>query len=441
MLSIGVVLLVFAAAVALAMAWRTPFFTPVSAYEIARLLEDRPVASERPGVTRGTFAAPPTEDANWPAAQMIRGAIARELGRPLADVSFSAKSMAPADTDADEVARFFAGDRIERDYKAYAGEGRFNPDVYDAFTAAVRMPGGGWKYIRRDRGDSLADFRWRLTMLVGLAVLLVVPVAWWFSRRIAEPIRSFAAAADRIGRREQSEPVDVRGPTEIKLAARSLNDMHARLERYVLERTSMIGAIAHDLRTPLARLAFLLAAGPEELRGRAEAEIAEMEAMIAAVLDFVAHEATPRTREPLDLPLLVEGVVDDFADMRAQVTFVSDGPAIVAGDPLSLRRMIRNLVGNAVQYAGSAEVSTAHSGSNVMIEVSDRGPGLTAADLERAFEPFYRGESSRNRTTGGIGLGLAIVRAAASAHGGDVELAARPGGGTTARITLPLQKG
>ncbi len=439
-LSIGVVLLVAGVAVGLIFAARTPFTPPLTAYEIGRLLEGRSIVQSTTGVTVATETTPPRirRDENQ-ASRLVRAAIADQLGRPIDDVRFRGRGLRESrDGQEDDARRFFSAQRIEREYELYANDGRFNPSFFDGFTAALKQDDGRWRVVRRESRDPLSRWRWTMIGWIALAVLLVVPIAWWFSRRLAEPIRAFAAAADRIGSRQQVQPVDVRGPKEIRLAARSLNDMQARLQRYLAERTSMVGAIAHDLRTPLARLAFHLALAPDALRGRAEAEIAEMEAMIAATLDFVQNEARSRAHEALDLSLLVEGVVDDFADTGANARMAEAAAVTVTGDAMLLRRLFSNLIANALAYGEAAEVSVRVAGGNAIVDIADRGPGLSPADLERAFEPFYRAETSRNRATGGIGLGLAIARTAAGAHGGDLVLANREGGGLRATVTLPL---
>jgi two-component system OmpR family sensor kinase len=198
-----------------------------------------------------------------------------------------------------------------------------------------------------------------------------------------------------------------------------------------------VGALAHDFRTPLSRLHFHLASAPEDVRAKAEAEIAEMEQMIAATLEFVENETRAHPREAVDLTLLVEGVVDDLADLGRDVRLGRAAPATVIGDAILLKRLFANLINNAVTYGHRALVTVDCGKGQAAVEVLDEGPGLSAADLERAFEPFYRAESSRNRSTGGMGLGLAIVRAAAQRHGGTVTLANRPQGGLSARVTLP----
>jgi two-component system OmpR family sensor kinase len=257
---------------------------------------------------------------------------------------------------------------------------------------------------------------------------------------LTAPIRAFAEAAERLGRDPQAPALTLEGPAEIGGAARAFNDMQERLRRYVEDRTTMIGAIAHDLRTPLTRLAFRLEAGaPEELRAKAAGDIAEMEAMIAAALAFVRDAGRPAARELLELRSLLESIADDMAATGADV-MVESGPAVVIhGDPVGLRRLFSNLIVNAVKYGGGrAWASIRQEGERAIVEVEDDGPGLPHVELDRVFEPFYRAERSRSRETGGIGLGLAVVRAVALAHGGEVSLENRHEGGLRARVILPL---
>jgi len=156
------------------------------------------------------------------------------------------------------------------------------------------------------------------------------------------------------------------------------------------------------------------------------------------VLTFIRNESTPRTRERLDLLSLIECVVDDAAMVGGDVEIGEATPVIVEGDPVALQRLFVNLVDNAVKYGGRARVSLREAAGHAVVEVADAGPGLSAEDLERVFQPFYRADASRNLDNAGIGLGLPIARSTARAHGGDVELAAGDGGGLVARVTLPL---
>lgn len=307
----------------------------------------------------------------------------------------------------------------------------------EAFSAALRQPDGLWRVAREPHGLLDPWQRRALLWLLG-SVLLATPLGYLFARRLTAPIQAFAAAAERLGRDPQAPALAVEGPTEIGAAARAFNEMQERLRRYVEDRTAMVGAIAHDLRTPLTRLAFRLEAAPEELRAKAAADIAEMEAMIAATLAFIRDVTRPAARERVELNSLVESVVTDAAETGSDATFEGGGPLVAEVDPVALRRAVTNLIVNACRYGARARARVRREGGQAVIEVDDDGPGLPQHELDRVFEPFHRAERSRNRGTGGTGLGLAVVRAVVRAHGGEATLGNRQDGGLQARITLPL---
>ncbi|MEG8041531.1 ATP-binding protein [Sphingomonas sp. LR59] len=254
---------------------------------------------------------------------------------------------------------------------------------------------------------------------------------------MVKPIGQFTAAVERLGRDPRAEPLTLIGPPEIAEAAIAFNVMQERLNRYVEDRTTLIAAVAHDLRTPLMRLSLRLEKAPEDIRIATEDDIQEMSHRIGAAMAFVRDMTRHVRRQRLDLRSLAESVTDEFADRGDDVVLQIGDPLTIEGDAPSLKALISNLVGNAIKYAGHAEVLLYRDRDTVVIEVQDRGPGMQPDDLIRAFEPFFRAEQSRNRDTGGIGLGLASVRAVARAHGGDATLDMRPEGGLRARITLP----
>ncbi|WP_345777365.1 ATP-binding protein [Lysobacter sp. MMG2] len=304
-----------------------------------------------------------------------------------------------------------------------------------AFVAAARLADGRWRVVERVESGVGIGRAFALMFAMGLIALL--PLAWWFSRALAGPIRRFAAAADHMGQDADGPPVPLEGPAEIVRAAASFNAMQARINRLVRERTQMVAAIAHDLRTPLARLSFRLDGLPADAREKATADIAEMSQMIEAALEFIREQHRNGTRERLDLRLLVESVVDDLADVGNAVALTDGAPAPLRGDPLALRRMVGNLVDNALKYGQSARLSLHTDAEGYALHIDDDGPGVDANRSEQLFMPFVRGETSRNRETGGIGLGLATARSIALAHGGDIHLINRSEGGLRVTVTLP----
>ncbi len=214
--------------------------------------------------------------------------------------------------------------------------------------------------------------------------------------------------------------------------------MQDRLHRYVEDRTTMVGAIAHDLRTPLTRLRFRVEAAPDEVRAKMTADIDQMEAMIAATMAFVRDTSSEPQRTKLELSSLLESVTDDLAETGAKVSVEQVERVVINGDSLAIRRLLANLLENAVKFGGAARARLSVEDQSAVLEIDDDGPGVPDSELERVFAPFYRREPSRSRKTGGIGLGLSVARSIARSHGGDLILINRPGGGLTARASLPV---
>ncbi|WP_269713570.1 ATP-binding protein [Caulobacter sp. NIBR2454] len=306
------------------------------------------------------------------------------------------------------------------------------------FKMAVQQPDGRWMVVQPKPSFRPDAWQTRLLLVLGLSILAVTPLVWMFARRLAAPISAFADAAERLGRDPGAPPLELRGSSEVKAAAAAFNQMQERLRRYVEDRTAMIGAIAHDMRTPLTRLRFRIEAAPEEMRGKMAAEIDQMDEMISAAITFVRDATREGERTKLELTSLLESVIDDAAEVGAAASVEQADRIVIDGDPLALRRLVSNLVDNAIKYGGAARGRAYAEDGSAIIEIEDDGPGVPDNEMDRVFDPFYRGEPSRNRETGGIGLGLAVVRSIARSHGGDVTLHNRPGGGLTARVRLPL---
>jgi signal transduction histidine kinase len=306
------------------------------------------------------------------------------------------------------------------------------------FEVAVKRPDGRYDEVRPQPAFGLNPWQQRIALWFVLSAMAMAPVAYIFARRLSAPIRLFADAAERLGRDPRAAPLALKGPSEIAVAVRAFNDMQERLRRYVEDRTAMVGAIAHDLRTPLTRLRFRIESLPEDQRAKIEADIDQMEAMISAALTFVRDASQPGQRTPLELSSLLESLCDEMAETGARTEVETGEKVVLEGDPMALRRLFANLLDNAVKFGGRARARVIRQGANAVVEIEDDGPGIPPADEERVFEPFYRREPSRNRQTGGAGLGLAIVRSIARGHGGDVALLNRSGGGLTARVQLPI---
>jgi two-component system OmpR family sensor kinase len=310
--------------------------------------------------------------------------------------------------------------------------------IVGPFRAAVRLPDGGWRVVEPEKLGLLTPWQERILLWFGASLLALAPVAYLFARRLSRPIAAFAHAAERLGHDPNAPPIRLNGPAEVKMAETAFNEMQRRLRRYVQDRTAMIGAVAHDLRTPLTRLRFRADALDEPARSKINTDIEQMDAMISAAMAFARDASQPAQRHRLELTSLVQSIVDEMADTGADVEAAPSPPVIIEGDPVALRRLVTNLMDNAVKFGGKARARVYTEGGVAVIEVDDEGPGVQEADRERVFEPFIRVEPSRNRETGGAGLGLAVVRSVARAHGGDASLENRPGGGLRASARLPL---
>ena len=307
------------------------------------------------------------------------------------------------------------------------------------FKVALQRSDGAW--VIAEPKHTLAPNAWQQRIILGfiLSTLALAPIAYLFARRLAAPIAQFADAAERLGRDPRAPPLVLYGPAEVGIAVRAINDMQSRLARYVEDRTAMVGAIAHDLRTPLTRLRFRVEAAPDELRAKMTADIDEMEAMVAGALAFVRDATKKSARTPLELSSLLESLADDRSELGRDVVVERAERVVLDGDPVALRRLFNNLLDNALKFGGCARVRVYPDGGFAVVEIEDHGPGLPEEEeMDRVFEPFYRREASRSRETGGIGLGLAVVRSVARAHGGDADLRARLGGGLIARVRLPI---
>jgi signal transduction histidine kinase len=312
--------------------------------------------------------------------------------------------------------------------------------VFGRFAAGLRTGPGRWSVVTPAREAFPNPWQRRVLAWLALGFVLTAPIGYLFARRLTAPLSRFAGAARRFGSDPSAPLMQLEGPAEIGEAAHAFNDMHRRLKRFIDDRTAMVGAISHDLRTPLARMRFKLERADPSLRAALVHDLEQMEGMIASVLDFIRNAQSQRPRSVLDLASVIECATDDAAAAGGSVSLIQVERPAVNGDPVALQRLFANLLDNAVKYGGSAQVSVTREAGEAMVAISDRGPGIAPAELERVFEPFYRADASRNLDVGGMGLGLAVARSLAREHGGDVVLTSS-GEGLTAKVWLPLAQG
>ncbi|WP_066531725.1 HAMP domain-containing sensor histidine kinase [Erythrobacter sp. CCH5-A1] len=403
--------------------------------------------AETPGFERSIAAAPPS----GPRIPMIEGLLAAELGKPDSDLRVTRLDAAPdvalsvRTMPKEEAVRVFGKDLPdtivlrERDaaklkvVEPAAATGALRKVLLDlplpAYAASLSQPDGRWLVVRPAE-PFLGG--WQRSILIALAVslLLLAPLAWFFARRLTRPFRALAEA---LGSDAASIPQE--GPRELREAAAAIAAMQQRLAEEANERARMLTAIAHDLRTPLTGLRLRIEAVPEPQRTRMVHDVERMQAMIGEVLNFARDAAAPTAL--IDVHAALELIVEEMDAGRGMIQLEPGEDAQIRVPEPAFRRAIENLLSNAVTYAGGGTVGIALSQGEVAISVRDEGPGIPETDRERLLRPFERGEGSRNRDTGGAGLGLSIVHNFAAQHAGAFELRDTPGGGTTAILRLP----
>lgn len=277
-----------------------------------------------------------------------------------------------------------------------------------------------------------------ISMAGGTAVALIIIVIV-LVRRAAQPLQNLAVAADRLGRGEDVKSLPVSGPSEVRQTTEAFNEMRERLQRFVKDRTQMLAAISHDLRTPITALRLRAEfIDDKELQAKILRTLAEMQAITEATLAFAREDAETEASRRVDLASLIESLCADLAETGLELSCSSANNAVVDGRPAALRRAFGNLIENAVTYGQRARIENFASDNYAVVTIEDDGAGIPAADRERIFEPFVRLEESRSRETGGIGLGLAIARTLIRAHGGDIELSDASSGGLRVTVTMPL---
>ncbi len=313
---------------------------------------------------------------------------------------------------------------------------RIETTLYDGqwilFVSSLDPPVPGDPIATRFQRTSLATW---LAMTVVLGILLSLIVA----RRVARPLSDLAIAVEQLGGQGDTTPIDANGPAEVKRAIEAFNRMQARLRRFNDDRTRMIAAMSHDLRTPLTRLRLRteLIDGHEQ-QPKMLAEIDLIGGMIESMLAFARDDSKREPRSLVDLSALVEGICEDAADIGDAVTFSGPRDVTISCRPLALRRAFTNVVDNAIKYGDKAEVTLISESSRAIIVVDDEGPGIPLTERDKVFDPFYRIEDARSPDKAGVGLGLSVTRSIVLEHGGEIVLAEAKNGGLRVRLELPV---
>jgi len=304
----------------------------------------------------------------------------------------------------------------------------------------VQLRDGSWVNFDHPRPWSVVDSPERLVLSLAVLLLSVLLLSFLAVRWLTRPLSTLARAADELGRDIHRPPLPETGPLEVRAAAAAFNNMQARLRDYIYERTRILTAVSHDLRTPITRLrlrAELLA--DEELKAKLVRDLQEMENMTNATLSFLRGFEDREALQSVDLMALLESLETDSVDTGYDVELHGRVGRPVMLRPRALRRLLDNLVTNAIRYGKRAIVTVEDLGSEVVIRVRDAGQGIPPEELERVFEPYYRLEIARSQDGGGTGLGLSIARNIAEIHGGTLVLQNHPAGGLEAILTLPLR--
>jgi signal transduction histidine kinase len=316
------------------------------------------------------------------------------------------------------------------------GFGRFGG--FRELQVAVPLPDGQWLSFATALPESGSGFSRQFLLSMGIMAIVILAASVWAVRRVTAPLAAVSAAAERLGNDLNASPMPETGTIETRQASRAFNTMQARLRSLVENRTRMLAAISHDLRTPLTLLRLRTEnVQDEQERDKMLATIAEMDSMVGTTLQFARDEAVTELRHPTDIAALVQSIVHDMADAGMPVKMEPVESTVYDCRPDALKRAIRNLLDNAVKYGKAASVAIQTTPETIEILIDDEGPGIPREELSRVFDPFYRLEESRNRETGGVGLGLAITRSIVQAHRGELVLSNRATTGLRARIVLP----
>jgi len=301
----------------------------------------------------------------------------------------------------------------------------------------VRLADGRWARFDTEQPGAPQALPLRLAATLAVLLLSVLGLSYLAVRWTVRPLQQLTRAAESLGHDLARAPLPEDGPREVQQAAKAFNAMQRRLKTFVDDRTRVLTALSHDLKTPLTRMrlrAELL--DDEVLRTKLEADLGEMQAMVQQTLDFMRGLAG-EAPAPVDVNALLSALQSDQAALGRILRIEGRAAAPWHGVAALLRRCLGNLVDNATQYGGSAVVRIEDSPAALVLHVQDPGPGIPGDELERVFEPFHRLESSRSRATGGTGLGLGIARNIARSFGGDLVLHNMAEGGLDAVLTLP----
>ena len=302
---------------------------------------------------------------------------------------------------------------------------------------SIAISGGRWLNVATRFEKPPIQWSWASTLsFVLTSAVLILAIFWFLLTRLTRPLNELASAAEEFGRGGGDGPIAPIGPTEVRNLTAAFNDMQGRLARFVNDRTQMLAALAHDLRTPLTALrvrAEMVDDG--ETKDGISTSLAEMQDMVEATLAYARGVGQGEEQQRLNIAEYLSSIHSDtLGDLDLQV-----GPEVMVQiRPVAMRRALRNLIDNAQRYGQNPVLSWKVTDMGVEIAVDDTGPGIPEERIVDVFQPFQRVEKSRSLETGGHGLGLSITRSIVLGHGGTIDLKNRDQGGLRARVVLPL---
>jgi signal transduction histidine kinase len=312
-------------------------------------------------------------------------------------------------------------------------------EVGDLLMVSLRLPEQSW--INFAAPIESSQYFWSLRFVLSMAVMLLAVglLSALVVRHLTKPLATFARAAQRLGTDVNAPSIPENGPAEVRQAIGAFNEMQNRIRRFVEDRTQMLAAISHDLGTPITRLRLRAEfIEDEEQQKKMLADLDDMEKMVFSSLSFARDEAAHEPHAMVDLRALLQRVCDDMNDSGGSITWdIGNDPVPYGCRPVALRRALTNLVDNAIKYGNRVHVSLEDGPKSILVRIDDDGPGIPDELQDDAFKPFQRLEASRNRETGGTGLGLTVARAIFRQHGGEITLENRQTGGFRVEITLP----
>lgn len=303
---------------------------------------------------------------------------------------------------------------------------------------AIELESGQWLNAENQFSAPPRGRFWAASSILACIIIVIAGVSLILLRRITGPMRQLSEAAEKLGRGEEVATLPESGPHEARATIRAFNQMQERLTRFMNDRTQMLAATSHDLRTPLTslRLRAELVDDPE-LKFKMLATLDEMQKMVEAMLAFAREDSAHEETRDVDMGSLVQSIVDDLNDLGHDATLTPGAACVIRGRPFTLTRAIRNIIENASRHGGGAHVSFETRDKESVIIVEDNGPGIPENDLEHVFNPFVRLDQARNQESGNMGLGLGIARTIIRGHGGEIGITNRPEGGLRATIRLP----